>query len=54
MIKGMVAILKRWVLLIDLPYTLRELQQKGYGRVFLEIDRETKRVEIRAWRRQKK
>ena len=50
----MVAVLKKWVLLLDLPYVLRDLAAKGYTRAVLDIDPATKRTEIKTWKRPKK
>jgi hypothetical protein len=46
----MVAVRKQWVLLIDLPFTVRELAAKGYRNFRLQAGEDTKRVELRAWK----
>lgn len=50
MITAMVAVRKQWVLLIDLPFTVRELVAKGYRNFRLQAGEDTKRVELRAWK----
>jgi hypothetical protein len=49
-ITAMVAVRKQWVLLIDLPFTVRELAAKGYRNFRLQAGEDTKRVELRAWK----
>ena len=51
---GMVAVLKKWVLLIDLPFQVRELMQAGYHSFRFDTQDDTKRVQVKAWRRPKK
>ena len=46
----MVAVRKEWVLLIDLPFKVRELAAKGYRNFRLQAGEDTKRVELRAWK----
>ena len=49
-IARMVAVRKEWVLLIDLPFKVRELASKGYRSFRLEAGEDTRRVELRAWK----
>jgi hypothetical protein len=46
----MVAVRKKWVLLIDLPFAVRELVAEGYRSFRMEAGEDTKRVELRAWK----
>jgi hypothetical protein len=46
----MVAVRKKWVLLIDLPFAVRELVAEGYPSFRLQAGEDTKRVELRAWK----
>ena len=48
MILRMVAVRKEWVLLIDVPFKVRELVSKGYRNFRLQAGEDTKRVELRA------
>jgi len=49
----MVSVLRRWVLMLDLPYTLRQLQERGFNKIFLELAPDTKRAQIKAWKYKK-
>jgi hypothetical protein len=47
---GMVATLKKWLLLIDIPFALRQLVEQGYTEFRFHAGEDTRRVELRAWK----
>ena len=49
----MVAINKEWVLIIDIPKKIYEYQKRGYTHFEADFTDDTRRVEVRFWRRPK-
>lgn len=47
----MVAINKEWVLVIDIPKKIYEYQKRGYTHFEADFTDDTRRVELRFWRR---
>ncbi|MDG6917515.1 MAG: hypothetical protein JRM85_07995 [Nitrososphaerota archaeon] len=47
----MVAINKEWVLIIDIPKKIYEYQKRGYTHFEADFTDDTRRVELRFWRR---
>jgi len=49
-----VSVLKQWVLIIDIPRTIYDLQKRGYTHFEAEFKEDTRRLEFKAWKAQKR
>ena len=47
----MVSILKEWVLVIDIPKKIYELQKQGYDHFEAEFKSDSRRLEFKAWKK---
>ena len=50
----MVVPIKRWLLVIDIPKYIYEMQKRGYNHFEADFTQDSRRVELKAWRRREK
>ncbi|MDG7021136.1 MAG: hypothetical protein JRN23_04320 [Nitrososphaerota archaeon] len=46
----MTSTLQKWVLILDIPRTIYELQKLGYKHFQADFEEDTRRVHLRAWK----